>query len=174
MRAVNVGVAVLFMIGHCALLAFGSDKETQVKAAYLLNFAKMIEWPASAFERHPETFYICVPFGDPLAEVTSAQQGKTVKGKKVEWLGIAGFDKASDCQVMFIPDRRRLSQAIRATGTHPVLFVGEQDGFCQSGGGINLVPVDGRIAFEVNLKALQRGDLKAGAQLLKVAREVFH
>jgi len=84
-----------------------------------------------------------------------------------------GFDSLTDCQIILIPERRRLLQAIKSAGARPVLLVGEQDGFCQAGGGINLVSTDGRIGFEINLKALQRVDLKAGAQLLKVARDVI-
>lgn len=155
-------------------VALCNDKESQVKAAFLINFAKLIEWPAAAFGKNSGLFTICVPSSSPLAELIPSQKGKTTKGRTITWKTYEGFDSAGDCQILYITERRRLPQAIRALGSHPVLMVGEQDGFCQAGGGINLTTSEGRILFEVNLKVLQRLDLKAGAQLLKVAREVIH
>ncbi len=58
--------------------------EYQVKAAFLLNFTKFIDWPAASFANPDSPITICIlgkdPFGPVLDEIV---QGETVNSRKV-------------------------------------------------------------------------------------------
>lgn len=151
--------------------------EYQVKAAYLYNFAKFVEWPAESFSSASAPFEICVfgqdPFGEELQNLT---RGKQVNGRRFEIRGgVTAPAQASSCHILFVSTsatRRFLAVAQELQG-RSVLIVGESEGFAERGGMINFVLEGDRVLFEVNQKAAQQAGLKISAKLLSVAKQVM-
>ncbi|GLT22482.1 hypothetical protein GCM10007933_19420 [Zoogloea oryzae] len=148
--------------------------EYQIKAAYLLNFARYVEWPA---QRLPAgaPLRLCVLGRDPFGEALSALEGRQVNGHEVKPRVVDGVEMASDCHLVFITDseERRVGLLLRGLAGRSVLTVSDIDGFAEAGGGIGLVVDERRVRFDINLTSVQREGLRASSQLLRHGRFVF-
>ncbi len=153
-----------------------SATEYQVKAAYLFNFAKFIEWPASSFPDASAPLRICVlgqdPFGQQLRGITNE---KTVNGRKLEVNQVTDLRQARSCHILFIASSEKASmkQILEGLGGASVLTVGDSKGFADLGGMINFVLENDRVQFEVNRKAAEQVGLKISSKLLSVAKFVI-
>jgi len=151
--------------------------EYQVKAAYLYNFAKFVEWPAESFSGASAPFEICIfgrdPFGEVLQDIT---RGKLVNGRRFEIRGrVTAPAQALSCHILFVSTSatRQFHAILQGLQGRSVLIVGESEGFVERGGMINFVLEGGRVLFEVNQKAAQQAGLKISAKLLSVAKRVM-
>jgi hypothetical protein len=160
----------------CAFAASGQTvDEYQVKAAFLYNFAKFVEWPALTFKNDKDPVRICVlgqnPFGSALGD---AVRGKTVLGRPFVLIDILGADQVSDCQILFISasERKRLRSIFAELRTPGVLTVGETDGFAAQGGIVNFKLTDGRVHLEINVEAAGQAKLRINSSVLNLAQIV--
>jgi YfiR/HmsC-like len=144
--------------------------EYQIKAAFLLNFTKFIEWPAS--EAAGSTFSICVlgedPFGPVLDQLV---EGETVGGRKIAVRRIRA-EAAGSCEILYVSKLEQNFQAALAGVGAGVLTVGEGDGFLDGGGMIAFILEDRRVRFNIDQGAAQKAGLKLSSRLLSVARSV--
>jgi YfiR/HmsC-like len=150
-----------------------SATEYQVKAAFLFNFAKFVEWPAEAFPGADAPLQICLlgqdPFGHEFEEVIG---DKSVNGHRIEVIHPSGVPQARGCQIIFVSssEKKQALEILRGLRGANVLTVGDTAGFAGMGGIINFVLDDGRVRFEINTKAAERAHLKISARLLTVAK----
>lgn len=153
-----------------------SASEYQIKAAFLFNFAKFVEWPSNAFRDASAPLQICVfgqdPFGQELRDITNE---KTVNGRKLEINHVVNPEEARSCQILFIPssEKARLKQILQGLQGSEALTVSETKGFAEQGGMINFVLENNRVLFEVNSKAAEQAGLKISSKLLVVAKFVI-
>jgi hypothetical protein len=146
--------------------------EYQVKAAFLYNFAKFVEWPLGAFQNPGQSLVICVlgedPFGRALDEVV---EGKKIDGRPIGVRRISDAREAGGCQVLFVSSsegKRALSVLDGGNGSG-VLTVGESTNATSGGMIINFVLEGGRIRFTINPAAARRGKLRVSSRLLSLA-----
>ncbi len=149
--------------------------ESDVKAAFLLNFTKFIDWPATAFEGTPDVFRVCV-FAEPtfVQSVQRMLQGETVRGRPIQVETPYSAERARSCHIAYfaqssIDHAAGLLPALRQV---PVLTVGESRRFLTQGGALAFVLDDNRVRFDVNKKAAERAGLTISSKLLRVARKV--
>jgi hypothetical protein len=153
-----------------------SATEYQVKAAFLFNFAKFVEWPADAFSSSDAPLQICVlgqdPFGRDFEQVI---EDKSVNGHRLEIIHPSGVPQARSCQIVFVAftDKSQMRDTLQGLKGDNVLTVGDAPGFAKMGGIINFVLDDNRVRFEINLKAAELAHLKISARLLTVAKLVL-
>ncbi len=179
MRRNRVKVAGLLI---CLLSAFAGYSqgpvEYQVKAAFLLNFTKFIDWPTASFANPDSPITICIlgrdPFGSVLDQIL---QGETVNSRKVAVQRISQPPLSQSqgphtCQVVFVgePDKG-IAKTLSGMG-RGVLTVGEGDRFLRDGGMVALVVDNHRVRFDVNQTAATGAGLALSARLLNVARAV--
>jgi hypothetical protein len=166
----------------CALLAVPityaqNPKPTdyEVKAAYLYNFGRFVEWPAQVTTTRTDSFTICIlgedPFGRSL-DVTLA--GERIGNQKVAARRITSPRDSVDCRILFISssEAKRLNKIIEALDKSAILTVSDIPQFSQGRGMIQFVLEGNRIRFEVNLTATQSAGLTLSSELLKVATVV--
>ena len=145
-----------------------------VKAAYLYNFGRFVEWPDSVATKS-DSFNVCVlgqdPFG-PALDATLA--GETIGGKNVTARRISSPQEAVNCRILFMSsgEGNRLSKIMEALDKGSVLTVSDMPQFSQRGGMIQFVLEGKKVRFEVNLTAVQRAGLTLSSELLKVATTV--
>jgi hypothetical protein len=161
------------------LLAPGVDAqvidEYQVKAAFLYNFAKFVEWPPEVFKTPRDPILICVlghnPFGGVLEE---AIRGKSIEGRAFAFRQVSGAEEASACQILFVSssDDRRFHSLAGSLKPAGILTVGEAQGFASEGGVINFKLEDGRVRFEINVDAAEHEQLHISSKLLSLAQIV--
>ena len=156
-----------------SLYAAGEPLEYQVKAAFLLNFTKFVEWPPSAFDAADSPIAICVlgndPFGNSLDQIVAEE---VVGGRRVVVRRIKRTPQAKLCQALFVsmPEKELLSIL---SGVGPgVLTIGEGESFVRDGGMIAFVVENHRVRFGINETAAETAGLKLSSKLLSVARSV--
>jgi hypothetical protein len=146
--------------------------EYEVKATYLYNFSRFVEWPAQA---QSDSFAICVlgdnPFG-PALKATVAQE--TISGKSVVAKEVPAPQDAMSCRVLFISssEDKRLKGILISLGTASVLTVSDLPNFAQRGGMVQFILEGNRVRFEVNSATAERAGLTLSSELLKVAVNV--
>jgi YfiR/HmsC-like len=170
---------MLALLAGCGLTASGAQpivsSEYAVKAAFLYNFAKFIEWPAGALPgpRGPVAFCILGedPFGGELEQTVA---GKMVQGRPVVVLHTEHLDGLARCHILFVgaSERSRFDQILAAVARRPVLTVGEDEQFRQAGGIINFVLRQNRVRFQIDRRAAERAGLRISSQLLELAEAV--
>ncbi|NNL68075.1 MAG: YfiR family protein [Myxococcales bacterium] len=156
-----VGVALLAPVTAHAI------SEYKVKAAFLLNFGKFVEWPSAQGDLE-----ICVLGEDPFgATLDDTLAGRKIGARPVRARRIDSAGAADGCAILFVSRRGNapLDAVVSAVRGSPVLLVGEQDRFAKRGGMINFVEVDQKIRFEINETAAKKAGLKISSQLLKLA-----
>ena len=144
------------------------ELELRVKAGFLFTFAKYVNWPADAFVASSNTVVIGVVGRDPFGTVLDAAvAGKLVNGLPVRIERYAEWKDVGVCQVLFVAEPGK-----DPMGKPGVLTVSDAEGFVRRGGHIQLVVEQGRVRFDVNLRAVKQAGLQLDANLLRVARRV--
>jgi hypothetical protein len=152
-----------------------SPTEYQVKAAYLFNFLKFVEWPDEpSADAHGKWVIGIVgenPFGDELAQ---AVNGKAVQGHELQVRKFQSTDDLRVCHILFVSasEKKRLPAILTALNGSSVLTVGDMDNFSGSGGMIQFLIDDGSVRFAINVTATSRAKLKVSSKLLSLARVV--
>ena len=172
---------ILWALGF-AMLLLGRTRaqsptagEYQVKAAFLFNFAKFVEWPSSNLPDPSAPLRICIlgrdPFGEELRNITKE---KTVSGRKLQIDQVVDLRQARTCQILFIAssEKAQLKETLDALQGANVLTVSDTNGFLEQGGMINFVLENDRVQFGVNRKAAEKAGLKISSKLLSVAKLV--
>ena len=172
--AFAVCFAVLTSFASSATAQQSKPEEYQVKAVYLYNFGRFIDWPAIA--NKDDSFTICVLGRDPFGAVLDATlAGETIGDKKLAARRLGSTLEASNCRILFISasEASRMKQILAAVEKSGVLTVSDLPDFTISGGMIQFVLRDNKVRFEVNLAAAERAGLTFSSQLLKVATDVM-
>jgi hypothetical protein len=152
-----------------------APSEYEVKAAYLYNFGKFVEWPASQ-RRTARTFDVCVlgtdPFGEALDRVVA---GAVVAGKAVRARRLLTAAEAPGCHILFVGtnDDRQITEVLGILNRADVLTVSDGPQFVRRGGMIQFVRQGSRVRFEVNLARAQEARLVLSSELLRVATTVL-
>lgn len=150
-------------------------QEYKLKAVFLYNFTKFVEWPAQAFADNSSPLvlgtYCPASFGPILAKVV---QDRTVNGRKLVARPLVSVEQATAAQLIFVCATQdgKFEKIKRAVGTRPVLVVGESEMVAKLGGMIVFVFEGDKVRFEINVASAERSQLKISAQLQKLARVV--
>jgi hypothetical protein len=164
-------VFTFFLVASLTAHAQSSMSEYQVKAQFLLNFVKYVDWPSDA----PTSATIGILGQDNLSDdLQRVAEGKTVNGRTIVIKHIPEDGDLSGCTILFVSasEASRLAAILGKTDALPILTVGEDASFLQNGGIVNFVLKDGRVRLEINLKAARQVKLEISSKLLSVADEV--
>lgn len=170
-----MGLAAIFIFYlSCAGQAETSSSENSLKAAFIFNFAKFVEWPESAFKGKTE-FCIATLGRSLLSRELATLSGKSVNGRNIVFRQIRSPEEAVNCQILFISrsELARLAGILDSLRMVPVLTVSDYGDFCTKGGMLSLVVERGKIVFDVNIRETQRAGLKPSSQVLKLARKIY-
>lgn len=149
--------------------------EYEIKAAYLYNFARFVEWPSEAFSDSAAAIVFGVlganPFGGAL---TRTLAGKDIDGRPVIIAAYRRAAQVDSCHVLFVgrSESEDLGRILQTLQGNPVLTVGEDVDFARRGGIIQFVLRDNKVRFEINLRAATAARLRMSAKLLRLATVV--
>lgn len=170
------GMALLGLAGATALRSQESASvEYQLKAAFLLNFARFVEWPAGAFSSEKTSITICVfkydPFGSALDEVV---RGKSINAHEVQVKRTTELSELRSCQLVFVSQQedKLLAEISTSLKGASALLVGEGGDFAERGGAIQFFLENNKLRFAINVDAIQRARLQASSKLLALAKIV--
>ncbi len=170
-----VAASLLFFTTAASAALPEASKEYQVKAAFLYNFTKFVEWPGGRYDSPEAPIVIVVlgrsPFGGALA---AAVEGRQAGGRAIVVRPAASAEEVKEAHILFVPagEEGRFAALAGALAGGAVTTVGESDRFAAHGGMITFVHEAGRLRFSINLEAAEREHLKFSAQLLRLATHV--
>jgi hypothetical protein len=150
-------------------------EEYRVKAAFVYNFAKFVEWPSQAFKTPEDPMVVCVlghnPLGNALENVI---RGKSIEGRAFAFRQVSDAEEANACQILFVSslDGKRFHSLCGNLKPAGILTVGEAQGFASGGGVINFKLDGGRVRFEINVDAAEHAQLHISSKLLSLAQIV--
>jgi hypothetical protein len=165
----------IFLFFCAPVLAQEALPEYQIKAAYLYNFLKFVEWPEDAFPDPLAPIVIGIsgddPFGNSLPQVVI---GKTVQGRDLVIHKYHTGEDMRGAHILFISpsEKKRLPQILSSLRGSSVLTVADAEGFLEAGGMIQFVSENDRVRFAINVDATSRAKLKMSSKLLSLARVV--
>jgi hypothetical protein len=171
----RVGAVALLLFFLPAIAEQPPPSEYQVKAAFLFNFPKYVEWPGNVLGEDDKPLVLGVlgqdRFGGDLRAIVGS---KLVEGRTVILKSPVSEQEAKKCHVLFISDseRKRLPELLGGLKSLPVLTVGESEGFLEHGGTINFVIRESKVRLDINLAGAEKAGLKISAKLLGVADRV--
>jgi len=150
----------------------GGVGEYELKAAFLYNFAKFVEWPAAGQQ---EEFTLCVIGGNPFGAALNPLSSSPVRGRAVVVTRLSDPEEISRCNMLFVDALAldRLPVILQRSRDAHVLTVADIDGFTRRGGMIGLVSEDNRIRFDINTRAANDAGLRVSSRLLSLARRVL-
>jgi hypothetical protein len=152
------------------------NREYAIKAAYLYQFGRYVQWPAKSFSGDSDPLVIGVlgvdPFGGILEEIART---KRIEGRPIAVRRFASMAEYTPCHILFVnasvsPEQK--AAAIDRAQKMPVLLVGEEPGFAERGGTVNFFLDENKIRFEINIEIAKQDQLKISSKLLSLARIV--
>ncbi len=159
----SAGLAGWFAL-PCA--AQGRD-ERAVRAAYVFNLTKYVEWP----ERSNEIVIGFVGTG-PMGEVLQNMlAGKTSESRSIRLLLAPSDEQLDQCHILYISDSppQKIRTILERVHDKSVLTVGETDSFPRENGMVGLVRAGEQIQIHVNLQAVHEARLKISSRLLNLS-----
>lgn len=144
--------------------------EYKIKAAYLYNFTKFINWP----EIPSATFNICVVGDNPFKDLLNGLETKNVLGKPIRVQHYNNLGQIKGCQIVYFENTDSLPNivlpnALLVGNLDDSLTVSSQPFFAESGGMIGFVLEDEKVKLHINLKAVKQSGLRISAKLIEVS-----
>ncbi|RMF42187.1 MAG: YfiR family protein [Deltaproteobacteria bacterium] len=149
--------------------------EAEVKAAFLVNFGRFVEWPAAAAPLARQELRIGIMGNNPFGPALGPLASQTVAGVPVRFARISTLKEAARCHILYLspslgPKVRRI---LRGLEGRPVLTVSDKKGFLEEGGAIELMTIEQHIRFAINLEECGQHGMKVSSRLLELARYVI-
>lgn len=180
-----VRVALMIAVGLSALplctAAFAAQRPTEsdIKAAYLLNFAKLVTWPQNEPSSADGIFLLGIVGDDELLQACRRGfEGKDIGAQKAVVVNMSEEEALAPSprlRILFLASDSvdDLAGVLEAIGDRPILSVSDDSDFMRMGGSILLASSQGRIVFDINRHRENASGLKISSRLLRVARKVF-
>ncbi len=169
MRIKQTALLIIFLLLASGITAQTEAEESNLKAAFIYNFTRFIEWDSASVAKE---FVIGIigssTISKPLEEIAKA---RLVHDKKIIIKNFTQKEEMGDCNLLFISKNARipLEEVLAVVKGRNILVVGETETYATRGTAFNFVLVDDKLKFEANPKAIVAAGLKASAQLLKLA-----
>jgi YfiR/HmsC-like len=169
----------LVVLAACACLPASAEvahseglTESEIKAGFLYNFTKFVEWPSEVFTNASTPIVLGIVGANPFGRLlTDAAAGKTVNGRGVLIKHFREDEDLKSCQIVFVSslEKKRAAQIVEKLGRANVLTVGEGDAFIEAGGMIAFVVEGNKVRLVMNLEAASEARLKISAKVIAVA-----
>ncbi len=156
-------------------LVWAEYTEIEIKAAFILNFAKYVDWPADSLRNTPGKLTLCmVGKRDALFDTLTEMEGKIVNNLSLRVRAADRNDNLIGCQVLVLAESEaeHFERVLKPLVGAPVLTVNGSGRFLDAGGIISLIVENNKVRFDINLGAARRNKIVMSSNLLKLARNV--
>jgi YfiR/HmsC-like len=175
-----IGIGI-FLWGWCVPLAgqvlavesaYATEMEYEVKAAFIHNFTKFIDWPSEAFETSDSPFRIGILGTGSIDKSLMNLSGKETQKRFLEVSRVQSPNEFSKFHVIFVnsSENGRLKSILQTLKGAGILTIGDMPGFAERCGVINFYLKSGKVRFEINVEASHQEKLKISSKLLRLAR----
>jgi len=172
-----VGGFLLRGEGYAAERRMSAPPEYQVKAAFVYNFIKFVEWPlpGQSGNAAEDTVRLCVLGELPDKAAFAALDGQEIAGKRLFLVFLQETEESRDCQVLFLPSTvsNKLPEVLEVLQGQPILTIGDTEGYARRGVMINMYLDNKRVRFEINAETSGAAGLRISAKLLSLAGKLY-
>ena len=175
LRATVLGVVVAVTVGLTSVQAQELSREYQIKAAFLVNFIRFVDWPPTSTNRASvHSLTVCTLGPDSVRDAFAPIEGRQIRGRTIAFKHLETGEEISACAVLFVERAAGsgLADLLWNGGGTPLLTVGETNGFIAAGGIIGFVYDGNRLRFEIALDAAERAGINIRSELLTLASNV--
>ena len=171
-RHVPLTLSFLVALLH-AMPALATRDEYQVKAAFLLNFAKLVKWSASHQPAPGQPIVLGIA-GDAnvIESMSSKLDGAQVGDHPVAVRTVSRASDVKGCHIVFVASGRDDGAILKAARAQSALSVGESEGFAARGGVVNFYSEGKKLRFEINTNAAAQAEIEISSRLLRLAKLV--
>jgi hypothetical protein len=176
--AITCLLSAMALGSHADSLDSSDSSEYLIKAGFIYNFAKLVQWPTTAFAQADSPIVIGIlgddPFGATLDRIVADKKinGRGLVVRRLRWS--RDFKEVKDCNILFVSssEKEHLDSVVEMMKLLPILTIGDAPGFAKRGGIMNFTLEDNKVRFEVNVEAAKHADLTISSRLLTLARIV--
>ena len=166
---------LLFFLGAPVRAQDAPVGESDLKAAFLYNFTKFIEWPAEAFAKEDAPVVVGV-YGDEefTQNLRTLLADKKAHNRPFTVRRLINPQDAKTCQILFFRanETKKMGAVYESIKRLPILTVGESEDFLDQGGMFSLVFEDKQLRFDVNTAAAENAKLTISSKLLRLAKNI--
>lgn len=170
-------IACLPLMGPAFSSAQTTSKslEYQVKAVYVYNFLKFVDWPPGTFSAETDPINVCVIGEHPIGDALEPIEKQTARGRPIRLHRLNPHTRVQNCQVVFVGalNSQQASTLLQSTANARALTVSDVPHFIELGGMIGFVIDGGRVALEINLREIRASQLEISAKVLEIASTVI-
>jgi hypothetical protein len=175
--AIVISLLLIIVIFHFPIYGLNKQDsiptEYEVRAAFLFNFIKFVEWPEEVFKDSLSPIILGIIGHDPFGKsIDTMIKDRTIQSRKIIIKRFPGIEDYEQCHVLYVGfnEKRYQVAVLKPLEGTPVLTVGDLDDFIRLGGMINFIITGNQVGFEINLDAVEKSRLEISAKLLKLAR----
>jgi len=162
----------IFLRGACGAEA---PTEYQVKAVFVYNFSRFVDWPPQTFTAPDEPFVICILGGDPFgARLDEAVRGEQIDRHPLLVRRFRNLGEIGDCRILYIDrsESAQLQQILAALDHRGTLTVSDLDDSSKRGVMIQFTTENNRIRLRINVESARASGLTISSKLLRSAEIV--
>ena len=168
--AIRLGILTLlaFFFEIPSVLA-QTRRPEEVKAAFLYNFARFVEWPAKAFEGPASPFVIGIAGDEDIAaELQAMVKGEKVGNRPFQIRSCRRPRDGEGCHLLYVGGRVKADEFLDVAKNDPVLTVGDATDFLRHGGIVQFL-TERTVRLRIDLRNARRASLTISSQLLRLA-----
>ncbi len=149
-------------------------QEYLLKAAFLYNFARLIDWPENTFKHNSDPFRLCLIGNDPFGAALESLHNKKVRGHPLTIQRHLRLNNIDQCQMLFISrqEEEQIPTILKTINHAPTLTISEVPLFAEKSGHIRFFLNNNKLSLEVNLNAINQSGLKISSRILSLAKIV--
>lgn len=164
---------LIFTLCLLSVQSIGDGNEYNLKAMFVLNFIKYIEWPG----QNQNEFRIAIAGKSDIKDaLLSLIKMKTASsGRKIKVFNLEDNSGFVPCEILFIPNGESLdiSAIQKMYAAKGVLIVSEDNKNASKGACINLINIDNKIRFEIFQSQAKLAGIKISSRLTELASNVY-
>jgi hypothetical protein len=164
-------LSAFLLLGLCSQAGAQQNLEYKIKAAFLYNFAKFVEWPNLKNADPSLPFVLGVLGDDPFGSELDVIQNKIINGRRISIKRFSSLNDYEPCHILFINpgEKNILKETLLWLKNKDALTVGDAADFAKAGGMIGFVQKQKKVRFEINIAAAENKGLSISSNLLKLA-----
>lgn len=168
---------MVFLLGFVVPLSdarAAASYEYQLKAAFLYNFGKFVEWPAGSLDAS-DRFGLCLIGDSRIRTRLDSIHGRTIHDKKIDIIVVEKIKKIEQCHLLFISasEKKNIKKILLRSQQTNTLTVSDIPDFAKAGGMIQMFTVDRKVRFNIHLGAAKQAGLIISSRLLNLAKNIY-
>lgn len=172
LKTCALGALMVFLILNHSLGQSKATTEYQLKAAFIYNFTRFIDWPPDAFNSADAPFIIGILGKDPLGTyLDDLVKDEKLDNHTITVQRFSDLKEINQCNILFIPaeEATKINKQIPSINRRGILTVSDISDFSKWGGVIRFFKEENKLRLQINLTEAKAGQLTISSKLLSIS-----